>query len=126
MEMKKRALIVDDSGMMRQMIRTLLEKNGVEVVGAAENGKQAVELYTELKPDFVTMDMIMPQQSGLQTLKQIRQQDPQAVVIMISSLSAEDSAAVCTEVGASGYIVKPFTEEQVLAVLNKAVGPGIG
>lgn len=124
--MKKRALIVDDSGMMRQMIRTLLEKNGVEVVGAAENGKQAVELYTELKPDFVTMDMIMPQQSGLQTLKQIRQQDPQAVVIMISSLSAEDSAAVCTEVGASGYIVKPFTEEQVLAVLNKAVGPGIG
>jgi len=126
MGMKKRALIVDDSGMMRQMIRTLLEKNGVEVVGAAENGKQAVELYTELKPDFVTMDMIMPQQSGLQTLKQIRQQDPQAVVIMISSLSAEDSAAVCTEVGASGCIVKPFTEEQVLAVLNEVVGPGFG
>jgi len=124
--MTKRALVVDDSGMMRQMIRTLLEKNGVEVVGAAENGKQAVELYTELKPDFVTMDMIMPQQSGLQTLKQIRQQDPQAVVIMISSLSAEDSAAVCTEVGASGYIVKPFTEEQVLAVLNEVVGPGFG
>lgn len=124
--MKKRALVVDDSGMMRQMIRTLLEKNGVEVVGAAENGKQALELYTELKPDFVTMDMIMPQQSGLQTLKQIRQQDPRAVVIMISSLSAEDSAAVCTEVGASGYIVKPFTEEQVLAVLNEVVGPGFG
>lgn len=124
--MKKRALVVDDSGMMRQMIRTLLERNGVEVVGAADNGKQAVELYTELKPDFVTMDMIMPQQSGLQTLKQIRKLDPQAIVIMISSLSAEDSAAVCTEVGASDYIVKPFTEEQVLAVLNKVVGPGLG
>ncbi|HUJ79842.1 MAG TPA: response regulator [Nitrospiria bacterium] len=120
--MKKRALIVDDSSMMRQLIRTLLEKNGVEVVGAAESGKRAVELYGTLKPDFVTLDMIMPEQSGLQTLKQIRKMNPQAVVIMISSLSAEDSAVVCTEAGASDYILKPFTEEQVLAVLNKTVG----
>jgi two-component system chemotaxis response regulator CheY len=120
--MKKRALIVDDSSMMRQLIRTLLEKNGIEVVGAAESGKRAIELYGSLKPDFVTLDMIMPEQSGLQTLKQIRKINPQAIVIMISSLSAEDSAVVCTEAGASDYILKPFTEEQVLAVLNKAVG----
>ncbi|HTP42179.1 MAG TPA: response regulator [Nitrospiria bacterium] len=120
--MKKRALIVDDSSMMRQLIRTLLEKNGIEVVGAAESGKRAIELYGTLKPDFVTLDMIMPEQSGLQTLKQIRKINPQAIVIMISSLSAEDSAVVCTEAGASDYILKPFTEEQVLAVLNKAVG----
>jgi two-component system chemotaxis response regulator CheY len=123
--MGKRALIVDDSSMMRQMIRGLLEENDVEIVGAASNGKEAVELYQQLKPDFVTLDMIMPQQSGLQTLKQLRQLDPQAIVIMISSLSAEDSAAVCAEAGASDYILKPFTEEQVVAVLNKTLGLGI-
>jgi two-component system chemotaxis response regulator CheY len=123
--MGKRALIVDDSSMMRQMIRDLLEENDVEIVGAASNGKEAVELYQQLKPDFVTLDMIMPQQSGLQTLKQLKQLDPQAIVIMISSLSAEDSAAVCTEAGASDYILKPFTEEQVVAVLNKTLGLGI-
>jgi two-component system, chemotaxis family, chemotaxis protein CheY len=123
--MGKRALIVDDSSMMRQMIRGLLEERDIEIVGTASNGKEAVELYQQLKPDFVTLDMIMPQQSGLQTLKQLRQLDPQAIVIMISSLSAEDSATVCAQAGASNYILKPFTEEQVVAVLNKTLGLGI-
>jgi two-component system, chemotaxis family, chemotaxis protein CheY len=120
--MSKRALIVDDSSTMRMMLRRLLEKNGFAVAGVSVNGVDAVKLYQELKPDFVTLDMIMPRQNGLETLKQLKQIDPNATVIMISSLSAKDRLTECAASGAKDYILKPFNEENVMTVLRKVLG----
>jgi two-component system chemotaxis response regulator CheY len=120
--MSKRALIVDDSSTMRLMLRRLLEKNGFTVAGVGVNGADAVKLYQELKPDFVTLDMIMPRQNGLETLKQLKQIDPNATVIMISSLSAKDRLSECAVSGAKDYILKPFNEENVMTVLRKVLG----
>ncbi|MBI3621224.1 MAG: response regulator, partial [Nitrospirae bacterium] len=120
--MGKRVMIVDDSSTMRLVLRRLLEKNGFEVAGMAENGVEAVKHYPILRPDFVTLDMIMPQQNGLDTLKQIKQLDPKAVVIMVSSLASKDPIAECTQAGAKHYILKPFDEEKVLKVLREVLG----
>ncbi|MEW6324907.1 MAG: response regulator [Nitrospirota bacterium] len=121
--MSKRALIIDDSGAVRQMLRRLLEKNGYTVAGVGENGIDAVRLYQELKPDFVTLDMIMPRQNGLETLKQLKRIDPGATVIMVSSLSAKDPVDACAAAGAKHYIFKPFNEDSVMAVLREVLGP---
>ncbi|MEW6324260.1 MAG: response regulator [Nitrospirota bacterium] len=119
--MKTRAMIVDDSSTMRQILRGLLEKNGFDVAAMAESGVEAVERYPEVKPDFVTLDMIMPRQNGLVTLEQIKRLDPNAIVIMVSSLAAEDSIVVCKEAGAADYILKPFDEAKVMAVLQRVL-----
>ena len=120
--MKKKVMIVDDSSTMRQILRRMLEKNGFEVAGVAENGAEAVVQYEALKPDFVTMDMIMPQQNGLEALKQIRKIDPQATVVMVSSMAANDPIVACKQAGAKHYILKPFDEEKVMAVLKEVLG----
>jgi two-component system, chemotaxis family, chemotaxis protein CheY len=120
--MSKRVLIVDDSSTIRLMLSRLLEKNGFTVVGVGANGVDAVTLYQKLKPDFVTLDMIMPRQNGLETLKQLKQIDPGATVIMISSLSAKDRLTECAAAGAKHYIFKPFNEENVMTVLRSVLG----
>ena len=121
--MNKRIMIVDDSSTMRQILRRLLEKNGFVIAGLAENGVEAVKRYSEVKPDLVTLDMIMPRQNGLETLKQIKQLDPGAVVVMVSSLSAKDPIMECAKAGANHYILKPFNEDKVMTVLQEVLGP---
>jgi two-component system chemotaxis response regulator CheY len=116
-------MIVDDSSTMRLVLRRLLEKNGFEVVGMMENGIEAVKRYPALTPDVVTLDMIMPRQNGLDTLKQIKKLDPKAVVIMVSSLASKDPIAECAQAGAKHYILKPFEEANVLKVLQEVLRP---
>lgn len=115
----KRVLVVDDAAFMRFSLQTMLEKNGFEVVGLAENGKIGVAKYLETKPDIVTMDITMPDMTGLEALKTIKEFDPEAKVVMISALGQESfikDAIIC---GAKYFLVKPFKEEQLVDTLNK-------
>lgn len=115
----KRVLIVDDAAFMRISIRNIITKNGYEVVGEAGNGGEAVQKYTELRPDIVTMDITMPEVNGLEALKQIRKIEPGAVVIMVSALGQESMVRDAVMAGAKGFVVKPFKEETIMAALSK-------
>jgi len=112
-------LIVDDAAFMRISIKNMLTKNGYEVVGEAENGLIGVELYKELQPDIVTMDITMPEMSGLDALKEITKLDPQAKVVMVSAMGQEAMVREAIVSGAKGFIVKPFKEEGIIAALKK-------
>ena len=114
-----KVLIVDDAAFMRISIKNMLTKNGYEVVGEAENGLIGVELYKELKPDIVTMDITMPEMSGLDALKEITKSDPQAKVVMVSAMGQEAMVREAIVSGAKGFIVKPFKEEGIIAAIKK-------
>jgi len=112
-------LIVDDAAFMRISIKNMLTKNGYEVVGEAENGVIGVELYKELQPDIVTMDITMPEMSGLDALKEINKIDPGAKVVMVSAMGQEAMVREAIVSGAKGFIVKPFKEEGIIAAIKK-------
>lgn len=114
-----KVLIVDDAIFIRVALKTMLEKNGYQVVGEAANGSEAILKYNELKPDVVTMDITMPQMDGITSLKAIKKMDPSAQVVMISALGQESTLKQAIISGASGFIVKPFVEEQVIRGLCK-------
>ena len=115
----RKVLIVDDAAFMRGSLKLMLEKNGYEVVGEAENGKVAVHRYNEMKPDLVTMDITMPEMDGIQAVKEIKRINPKSKIIMISALGQESYVKEAVISGAAGFIVKPFKEEQVIKALNK-------
>ena len=114
-----KVLIVDDAAFMRISIKNMLTKNGYEVVGEAENGLVGIELYKELNPDIVTMDITMPEMSGLDALKEITKVDPQAKIVMVSAMGQEAMVREAIVSGAKGFIVKPFKEEGIIAALKK-------
>lgn len=114
----KKVLIVDDADFMRMAIRLILEKNGFEVIGEAKNGMESIEKYKELKPDIVTMDITMPEMSGVDALKMIIKHDPAAKVVMLSAMGQEEFVRESIVCGAKSFIVKPFKEDLVLQILN--------
>ena len=107
---------------MRMMIKDILTKNGYNVVGEAENGKVAVDKYTELKPDLVLMDITMPEMDGIESLKAIRAKDPNACVIMCSAMGQQAMVIEAIQSGAKDFIVKPFQAERVLEAVKKVIG----
>lgn len=115
-------LIVDDAAFMRLTIRTMLEKHGHEVVGEAENGDQGIRKYKELKPDIVTMDITMPDVTGIEALKAIRSFDAKAKIIMLSAMGQESLVREAVMSGAISFIVKPFKEDQLIQTINKVSG----
>ncbi|MBP2633287.1 MAG: cheY2 [Firmicutes bacterium] len=122
MKKMKRVLIVDDAAFVRLAIRTILEKNGYEVVGEANDGNVAVAKYMELRPDFITLDITMPNMDGIETLKAIRNFDKNAVVIMVSALGQERYIKDAVLNGAKYFLVKPFKEDDVIETIRKIVG----
>ncbi|HWR07863.1 response regulator [Sporomusa sp.] len=114
-----KVLIVDDAIFMRVTLKQMLEKNGYNVVGDARNGTEGVQKYHELQPDLVTMDITMPEMDGLAALKEIRQINPKAKVLMISGMGQERHVKEAVLAGACGFILKPFNEEQVIRGLSK-------
>ena len=120
--MAKNILISDDAAFMRRMIKDILTKNGYNVVGEAENGKVAVDKYTELKPDLVLMDITMPEMDGIESLKAIRAKDPNACVIMCSAMGQQAMVIEAIQSGAKDFIVKPFQAERVLEAVKKVIG----
>ncbi|MBI5446157.1 MAG: response regulator [Deltaproteobacteria bacterium] len=119
--MDKSALVVDDSPYIQKELTRILEKHGCKVVATALNGLEAVKKYKELRPDFVTLDLVMPQMGGIQTLMLLKRIDPAALVIMVSSMSSKDKIVECARAGATHYILKPFEEEKIAEVLEKTV-----
>jgi two-component system, chemotaxis family, chemotaxis protein CheY len=115
----KRVLIVDDAAFMRMAIKTILEKNGFEVAGEADDGQAAIQKYMELKPDLVTMDITMPEMNGIDALKSIIQFDPKAKVVMVSAMGQDKMVMDSIMCGAKSFIVKPFKEDHVILTLNK-------
>ena len=114
-----KVLIVDDAAFMRISIKNMLIKNGYEVIGEAENGKSGVDKYRELSPDIVTMDITMPELSGLDALKEIIEMDPGAKIIMVSAMGQETMVREAIVSGAKGFIVKPFKEEGMISALKR-------
>jgi len=115
----KKILIVDDAAFMRLSLKTMLEKNGFEVVGEAENGRKAIEKYKILKPDVVTMDITMPDMDGVEALSEIMKFDSKANVIMLSAMGQEEKIRDAVLLGAKNFIVKPFKEEFLIKTLSK-------
>jgi len=115
-------LIVDDAAFMRMMIKDILEKNGYQVVGEANNGIKAVELYKKERPDIVTMDITMPDMDGIEAVKAIKAFDPAAKIIMCSAMGQQTMVMDAIKAGARDFIVKPFQPDRVLEAIRKVVG----
>lgn len=120
--MAKRVLVVDDSVFMRDIIKDIFAAGGFSVVGEASNGVEAVEKFKELKPDLVTMDLVMPYRNGIDATREILRGDDRALVVMCSALGQETMVMEAIEAGAVDFIVKPPRAEDVLAVVKKVLG----
>ena len=118
----KRLLVVDDAVFMRKMICGVAAEAGWEVVGEAANGLEAIALYDRLRPDLVTMDLVMPEMGGLEALRQIRAEDPNARVVVVTALDQKQALMDSIREGAMDFIVKPFERERVLKLLAKLGG----
>ncbi len=117
-----KVLVVDDAAFMRMMIKDILTKNNYEVVGEAADGKQAVEQFKELRPDLVTMDITMPEMDGIAALKEIKNVDPNAKVIMCSAMGQQAMVIEAIQAGANDFVVKPFQADRVLEAIKKTLG----
>lgn len=115
-------LLVDDAAFMRMMLKDILTKNGYTVVGEAENGLKAIDKYRELKPDLALMDITMPEMDGLQALKKIKAEWPDAKVVMCSAMGQQAMVIDAIQSGARDFIVKPFQADRVLEAVRKVVG----
>lgn len=120
--MGKKILVVDDAMFMRKMLTDILTKAGYEVVAEAGNGEEAFNKYKEFQPDLVTMDITMPEVSGIEGVKKIVSQFPDAKVLMCSAMGQETMVIESVKSGAKGFLVKPFVAEKVIAEVQKLIG----
>lgn len=117
--MKLRVLIVDDAIFMRKMISDILVENGMEIVGEADTGAKAIERYKELRPDLVTMDIIMPEMNGIDAVRKILEHDAQARIVMCSALGQQALVQEAIAAGAKDFLIKPFNAARVVEVIAK-------
>ena len=115
-------LIVDDASFMRGSLKYIVEGAGHNVVGMAKDGQEALELYRKLKPDVVTLDILMGGMDGLSALKEIMKEDPEAKVIMVTALGQEEKQAEARKLGACGYIRKPFKQAEIVNEIKWVLG----
>jgi two-component system chemotaxis response regulator CheY len=118
----RQVLITDDTAFMRMTLRNILEKNGYQVVGEAEDGLVAVEKYRELRPDLVTMDITMPRMDGITAIKKIMEIDVQAKIVVCSAMGQKALVIEALNAGARDFIVKPFQADRIINALQKVVG----
>jgi len=120
--MAKKILIVDDAAFMRMTLREILTKAGYEISGEAETGEEAVEKYKQLKPDLVTMDMVMLGEGGITAVKNIIATDSNAKVLMVSAMGQQALIVESIQAGAKGFVIKPFKAEEVAAEVKRIIG----
>lgn len=115
-------LVCDDAIFMRTMIADILGGAGYEVVGEAETGVQAVEQYKQLKPDLVTMDIVMPDLGGIEAVREIVKFDPAARILMCSAMGQQALVVEAIQAGARDFVVKPFQPSRVLEAVQRVLG----
>jgi two-component system chemotaxis response regulator CheY len=118
--MSRTILVVDDAAFMRMMIRDILTKEGY-VIHEAVNGRDAIEKYKEVRPDLVTMDITMPEVSGLDALRHIKSHHPEARILMVSAMGQQKMIVEALESGAMDFLVKPFQPAKVLETVKKCL-----
>jgi two-component system chemotaxis response regulator CheY len=119
--MAVRILIVDDAIFMRKMIGDILRKEGYEICGEAENGIEAIKKYKELSPDLVTMDIIMPDMSGIDAVQEIVSIDSGAKILMVSAMGQQSLVVEAIQKGAKDYVIKPFQPSRVLEAVERVL-----
>ena len=117
--MSRTVLICDDAIFMRTMVSDILQQAGFEVVGEAESGLQAIEKYQALRPDLVTMDIVMPDMGGIDAVREITKLDPQARVLMCSAMGQQALVVEALQAGARDFVVKPFQPSRVLEAVER-------
>jgi len=117
----KKVLVVDDAMTMRTRIIDILTKEGYRVVGEAENGVQAVEQYTQLRPDLVIMDISMPEMNGIDATRAIMVMDPSALVMMCSAMGQQSMVVESLQAGAKSFVVKPIKPDDFLAKVKEVL-----
>ncbi len=120
----RRLMVVDDALIMRQRIKEIAQEAGWEVVAEAKDGEEALVLYREHQPDLVTLDIVMPGLDGVSALKQLKEEFPEARVVMVSAVNQRDKLAECIQAGALDFIVKPFEKAGLLGFFEKALDTG--
>ncbi|MFS0672533.1 response regulator [Ornithinibacillus sp. 179-J 7C1 HS] len=116
-----RILIVDDAKFMRTTLQTILTKSNHEIVGEAENGEEAISLFSEHHPDLIIMDITMPVMNGIDAIREIMKIDSTALVIVCSAMGHQKVVVEAIELGAKDFIVKPFDEHRVLETVNRVL-----
>ena len=119
--MSNTVLVCDDAIFMRTMIGDILTQAGFEIVGEAESGLQAVQKYRELKPDLVTMDIVMPDMGGIDAVREICKLDPNAKILMCSAMGQQALVVEAIQAGAKDFVVKPFQPSRVLEAVQRVL-----
>ncbi|HEY2898850.1 MAG: chemotaxis protein CheY [Gemmatimonadetes bacterium] len=120
--MSHTVLICDDAVFMRTMISDILEESGYEIVGQAESGVQAIERYKALRPDLVTMDIVMPDMGGIDAVREITSFDANAKILMCSAMGQQALVVEAIQAGAKDFVVKPFQPSRVLEAVQRVLG----
>lgn len=115
---RARVMTVDDSAAILTIIAAYLEGSEFEVVASERDGRKAVNTFREIKPDIVLLDLIMPGQSGMETLEQLLAIDPDATVVIVSSLGTESAVHDCLTTGAKSFLQKPFSRDDFLSFMR--------
>ena len=117
-----KVLIVDDAAFMRMMLKNILTQNDFEVSGEAETGVQGVEMYRELRPDIITMDITMPGMDGITAIRKILEIDAGANIIVCSALGQKEVVMEAIQAGAKHFIIKPFDNDKVRSTVKAVLG----
>ena len=108
--MTQRAIVVDDSSFQRNIVSNTIG-NWFDVVGTAENGKEAIEVFEAKRPDVITMDIMMPKLNGIESLRRIKDRSPGTTIVMVTSVSQNEKMREAARAGADGYVTKPVDTE---------------
>ncbi len=120
--MKHNIMVVDDSRVVYAEMKKMLDGSGIEIVSFCRSGEEALQEYERVRPELVTMDIVMPGMDGLETCREMRRRWPDAQVVMVSSLAYDDMVEQARSLGAKGFLFKPFEKQALIDGLKNALG----
>ena len=118
--MSKKIMVVDDSRIAQLQLEKVLPEGEYEVVACCQTGEEALDQYDKVNPDLVTMDIILPGMDGLEAARALLAANPEARILMVSSLAYDDTIKEAEALGAKGFVFKPFDQDQLLQAMQKA------
>ncbi|UYP47602.1 Chemotaxis protein CheY [Candidatus Lokiarchaeum ossiferum] len=117
----KTVVIVDDAEFMRKVVGKILKELQMEIVGEGETGDEGIALYKSHHPDLITMDLTMPNKSGLEAIEEIMKFDPKAKILVVSSIGSDLIIMQAMDLGAKDFVVKPFKKEQLCKAVQNII-----